>query len=200
MRQATRNKIINIFKDQSGYACTGDITKQGIHHVHLKALLEDGTIIKIKHGLFSLSDNNQFDAFLEAKLSIPDGVICLGTALSWYGLTTWDPPEIHIAIPKGRKIKLPEYPPVKLFYFSGNFYNYGIADEEIESGDVIKIYDREKTICDIVRYRNKIGIDIMKESLREYLKSNEINLNKLHKYSVSLKISSVLRQYLDVLI
>ena len=101
-------------------------------------------------------DNNQFDAFLEAKLSIPDGVICLGTALSWYGLTTWDPPEIHIAIPKGRKIKLPEYPPVKLFYFSGNFYNYGIADEEIESGDVIKIYDREKTICDIVRYRNKI--------------------------------------------
>ncbi|MDC7228510.1 MAG: type IV toxin-antitoxin system AbiEi family antitoxin domain-containing protein [Spirochaetales bacterium] len=200
MKQNTREKILEIFRQQSGYVRTRDIKEQGIHHSHLKELQGDGTIIKVKHGLFSLTENSQYSSLIESQLSIPDGIICMGSALSFYDLTTWDPPDIHIAIPKSRKVKTPDYPPVKLFYFSGEFYKTGITTEKLDSGETIQIYDREKTICDVIRFRNKIGIDIMKEALGEYIKSKEKNLNKLNSYAKNLKISSVLRQYLEVLI
>ena len=200
MKQTTRKKILEIFHQQSGYARTRDIIQKGIHHLHLRELQEDGTIIKVKHGLFSLTENSHYSSLFESQLLIPDVIICLGTALSFYNFTTWDPPETHIAIPKSRKVTLPEYPPVKLFYFSGEFYKMGIITEKLETDKTIKIYDREKTICDVIRYRNKIGIDIMKEALGEYIKSRDKNLNKLNSYAKNLKISSVLRQYLEVLL
>ena len=200
MKQKTREKILKIFHEQSGYARTKDIKTHGIHHSHLKELQKDGTIVKLKHGLYSLSDSSQFNSLKEAQVSIPSGIICLGTALSYYGLSTRDPPEVHIAIPKSRKVKLPNYQPIRLYYFSGVFYETGIVHEATESGLIIQIYDIEKTICDIVRYRNQIGIDIMKEALREYLKRKDKNLNKLISYAKILKISSILGQYLEVLI
>ena len=200
MRDNTREKILEIFHRQSGYARTRDIKEKGIHHSHLTELQEDGTIVKVKHGLFSLSENAQYSSLIESQLSIPDGIICIGTALSFYDLSTWDPPDIHIAIPKGRKLKLPEYPPIKLFYFSGEFYKTGITTEKLETGEAIQIYDREKTICDVIRYRKRIGIDIMKEALGEYINSKDKNLNILNSYAKELKISSILSQYLEVLL
>ena len=199
MKQTTRDKILKIFNEQSGYARTKDIKNHGIHHSHLNELQKDGTIVKLKHGLYCLSDSSQFNSLKEAQVSIPSGIICLGTALSYYGLSTWDPPEVHIAIPKSRKVKLPNYQPIRLYYFSGVFYETGIVHEATESGLIIQIYDIEKNICDIVRYRNQIGIDIMKEALREYLKRKDKNLNKLTSYAKTLKISSILGQYLEVL-
>lgn len=200
MRRTTLEKILNIFHQQSGYARTQDIRNHGIHHSHLNELQNDGTIVKLKHGLYCLSDIGQFNSLKEAQTTIPSGIICLGTALSYYGLSTWDPPEIHIAIPKSRKVKLPEYPPIRLYYFSGVFYTTGILHETTETGVEIQIYDKEKTICDIVRFRKQIGTDIMKEALEEYLKRKDRNLNKLLSYAKNLRISSVMNQYLEVLI
>ncbi len=200
MKKTIYDEIIEIFHNQSGYARTRDIKEKGLHHVYLKELQEEGIIIKVKHGLYSLSDNSQFDTLAEAQLSITDGILCLGTALAYYNLTTWDPSEIHIAIPKGRKITLPDYPPIKLYYFSGLFYETGIVKEKLETDHIIQIYDKEKTICDVIRYRNKIGIDIMNEALNEYIRSKDKNLNKLNGYARKLRISSVLNKYLEVLI
>jgi len=197
MRQITREKILKIFHEQSGCARTKDIRRQGIHHSHLIELQQNGKIVKLKHGFYCLSDISQFNSLKAAQITIPSGIICLGTALSYYGLSTWDPPEVHIAIPKGRKVKLPDYPPIRLYYFSGVFYETGIVHESTESGVTIQIYDVEKTVCDIVRYRNQIGIDIMKEALSEYLKQKDKNLNKLNSYAQSLKIGSVLRLFAE---
>ncbi len=200
MNATTREKILTIFRQQSGFATSRDITAVGLHHKYLKDLLEDGTIIKLKHGLYSLSENDQYNSLKEAQVSIPDGIICLGTALAYYDLTTWIASEIHIAIPRGRKIKLPEFPPIQLSSFSGVFYSLGIVSVEVEPGINIQIYDREKTICDIVRFRNRIGFDIMKEALQEYVYCKERNLNKLVSYGKDLRISSVLMKYLEILI
>lgn len=200
MKTETRKKILDIFRQQSGYARTSDIQKRDIHNKYLRELQDDGTIIKIKNGLYSLAEISQYNSLKEALLAIPEGIICLGTALAHYELSTWDPPEIHIAIRREQRIKLPDYPPVKLYYFSGEFYTTGVIIEKLESGESIHIYDREKTICDVIRFRKKIGIDVMKEALGEYIKSREKNLNKLNSYAKDLKISSVLRQYLEVLI
>lgn len=199
MKPEIRERILDQFEPQSGYARTGDILDLGIPNIYLKELEQEGTIIKLKRGLYCLQNLGSQNTMAEALLTIPDGVLCLWTALSYYDLTTWDPLEIHVAIPHGRKVKQPEYLPVKLYYFTGIFYSTGI-NETMESDHLIRIYDLEKSICDLVRFRNRIGIDILREALGEYLKWREKDLNKLNTYAKILKISRVLNRYLEALI
>ena len=97
----------------------------------------------------------------------------MGTALSFYELTTWNPSETHIAIQRGRKVVLPDYPPIKLYHITTNILTLGRTEVKAESGQMIAIYDRERVVCDAVRYRNKIGIDIMKEVLKSILQANK---------------------------
>jgi predicted transcriptional regulator of viral defense system len=94
---------------------------------------------------------------------------------------------------------LPEYPPIKVFYFSKERYWTGIITVEIE-GHPVKIFDPEKTICDCVRYRNKIGLDIMQEALRAYMSQKNRNIQKLWQYSELLKIKTVIKPYLEALV
>jgi predicted transcriptional regulator of viral defense system len=200
MREKTRSNILHFFKSNSGYVKTKEVIAQGFHHKYLRELEEDGTIIKIKNGLYSLTENENYNSLYENSLIIPRGVFCLGSALSFYDLSTWDPPEVHMAIPRGMKVQIPENLPIKLYYFSGRFFETGKTEVELESGQKITMYDIEKTICDIIRYRNRIGIDIMKEALNEYLKLKNKNLNILYDYAGKLGIKTILDNYMDVLI
>lgn len=199
MKPTTREKIIQIFRENGGYAYTADIREKGIHHVYLQHLVNEGTVTKIKHGLYALAENTP-NSLVEASLCVSNGVICLGSALAFYQLTTWDPPAVHMAIPRSQKSTIADYPPIKLHYFSGRYYHTGIVSITIENHGSIQIYDQEKTLCDIVRFRNKIGIDIMKEALSEYLSGGDRNINKLVTYAETLGITSVLNQYLEVLL
>jgi predicted transcriptional regulator of viral defense system len=79
----------------------------------------------------------------------------MGTALSYYELTSWTPPDIHIALPRGRKIVLSAYPPVKIYHVSEAVFNLGCVEIEMENTKKIRIYDRERAVCDAVRFRNK---------------------------------------------
>jgi predicted transcriptional regulator of viral defense system len=200
MKKEIRTKILEIFKKHSGYARTKDILDQGIHNIYLRELEEEGAIFKIKHGLYSLSEPNQYNSLHEALLAVPASVICMGSALSYYDLTTWNPADVHIAIRRGRKVVLPDYPPIQLYHFSGKFFDTGQTSVTLDSGHTIAIYDKEKTICDLVRYRNRVGIDIMKEALTEYVKQGGKKLNVLYNYARDLNISSVLNQYMEVLL
>ncbi|MBN2050733.1 MAG: type IV toxin-antitoxin system AbiEi family antitoxin domain-containing protein [Spirochaetales bacterium] len=200
MKPEIRTTILDIFMKNSGYARTKEILDQGIHNIYLKELEKEGIIQKVKHGLYSLTDHENYNSMHEALLAVSNAIICMGSALAYYDLTTWNPTEVHLAIRHGRKIVLPVYPPIQLYHFSGKFFETGQTTIALESGHRIRIYDKEKTICDIVRYRNRIGIDIMKEALNEYVKQKDINLNKLYTYAGDLNIRSVLDTYLEVLI
>ncbi|MDX9801720.1 MAG: type IV toxin-antitoxin system AbiEi family antitoxin domain-containing protein [Spirochaetia bacterium] len=200
MNLQTKNRILNVFEKHSGYALTKDIRARGIHHKYLTELVKEGLIVRIRQGLYSLPEIEGYNSLYEALLAVPDGIICIGTALSYYELTTWNPPDIHIAIPRGKKIVLPDYPPIKLYYFTKTFFEIGRNKITLDSGQQISIYDKERTICDAVRYRNKIGIDIIKEALGEYVRRKDKNLNTLFEYASRLRIKSVLNQYLDVLL
>lgn len=200
MNNETKQRILSIFTEHSGYARTQDICSRGIHNKYLQQLVDEGSIIKLKHGLYSLTNVDNYAALKEALLTIPDGIICMGTALSFYELTTWNPPETHIAIGRGRKVVLPDYPPIKLYHISESILKLGRTEVKAESGEMIAIYDRERVVCDAIRFRNKIGMDIMKEVLKEYMVSKQKNLNTLTSYARQLRIETVLNQYLDVLL
>jgi predicted transcriptional regulator of viral defense system len=200
MLDKTQKRIQDIFKKHSGYARTIDICSEGIHHTYLRQLVDDGKLIKIRHGLYSLPEIDNHAVLHEALLIIPGGIICVGTALSYHELTTWNPPDIHIGLPRGKKIVLPDYPPIKLFHFTESIFNLGREEIEMGNGRHISIYNKERCVCDAVRFRNKIGIDIMKEVLRGYMNSKNKNINILNQYARKLRISSVINQYQDVLL
>jgi predicted transcriptional regulator of viral defense system len=199
MTDLKHKEIINIFNQNNGFANTKNFIENRIHNVYLKELIEKNEIVKVKRGLYKLSTVNISNELSDVSRILPKGIICLGSALSYYELTTYNPIEYHVAIYRKDKVILPDYPPIKLFYFSEKEYKTGIS--EIKDNEItIKIYDMEKTICDCIRYRNKIGIDIMKESLNNYLSKKEKDITKLFKYAEILRISKIVKQYLDVLI
>ncbi len=200
-KQKYFNKIEKIFKKNKGYARTKDIVAAGIHKYYLYQLVEEDKVSKIKHGLYRWNDYEigTQKELIEVKKIVPKGVICLLSALSYYELTTYNPWEYYIAIHRDDfKPKLPDYPPIKIFYFSDKQYNTGIEEISI-NGNPIKIYDLEKTICDCIRFRNKIGNDVVKEAINDYISKNDKDIDKLLDYARITGAYSILKKFLEVL-
>ena len=194
-------KVYNVFKAGSGYARTKDIIGAGIYNIYLNKLLENGKIEKIKRGLYRWIGMNEtgYQGMVDVSKAIPGGVICLISALSFYNMTAVKPMEVSIAIDRKRKVVKPDYPPTKVYYFKNDIFHAGIQKEKV-GGVQILIYSKEKTLCDCIKYRNQIGMDIVKEALREYLKNSNRNLELLMEYAEVCKVTTVLKNYLEVMI
>lgn len=195
------SKFTEVFQDKSGYAKTTELKERGIHQRDLKKALDDGRVIKIKSGLYRYGETSMIShqGFVDVSLSVPHGVICLISALDYYELTTFNPTFIFVALPRNTWRPKIEYPPVEFFYFSKKQFESGIDEVKIE-GFNIRIYCPEKTVCDCFRYRNKLGLDIAKEGLTEYLKRKDRSLEKLLKYAEICRIKSLMKTWLDALI
>lgn len=197
----TKNKIKKIFYENKGYIQAKDLSEKGIHRKYLGDLLKNKEIIRLKRGLYKW-DNEKFNSLnelIDVAMIIPDGVICLASALSYYELTTYNPMEYQIAIPNQKKIKNVNYPPINLYYFSKKYYQEGIKEEKIDEYN-IKIYDIEKSLSDSYRYSYEIPKDILIESLKEYLSRSDRNINKLMTYASGTSAEKKLTKYLEVLV
>lgn len=194
-------KIIKIFKSHKGYARSKDILTQGFHSRDIKSILDKGIVIKVKNGLYRLADtpviSNQ--SFIDLACAVPEGVICLLSALSYYELTTFNPSIICMAIHhKSWRPKI-KYPPVEFYYFSTKQFETGIDEIKIK-GHRVRIYCPEKTICDCFRYRNKLGLDVAKEGLSEYLKRRDRNLEKVLEYAEICRVKRLLETWINAMI
>ncbi|MFO7929321.1 MAG: type IV toxin-antitoxin system AbiEi family antitoxin domain-containing protein [Candidatus Humimicrobiaceae bacterium] len=194
-------KIKKVFKEHDGFARTRDILAAGIHSRDIKRIKDEGKIIRVKRGLYRLSEipliSNQ--GFIDLARSVPDGVICLLSALSFYELTTFNPSVISMALCRGKRRPKIEYPPVEFYYFSTKQFKVGIDKVNIKNHN-IKIYCPEKTICDCFRYRSKLGIDIAKEALSNYLKKKDRDLESLLKYAEICRVKSIMEIWIKAMI
>lgn len=194
-------QIINIFKVHNGYVRSKDILAKGIHPRDIKFVLVKGLIIKVKNGLYRLANtpviSNQ--SFIDIARAVPEGVICLLSALSYYELTTFNPSVISVAIYRKSWRPQIEYPPVEFYYFSTKQFEAGIDIIKI-NGHKIRIYCPEKTICDCIRYRKKLGFDVAKEGLSEYIKRKDRDLEKLLKYAEICRVKPLLQTWLNVML
>ena len=193
-----KEQILKLFKQKKGIIKLQDLLKIGVNKYHLLKLVETGEVERLKHGVYKLS-HYQTNEYFEIKTLVPNGVICLFSAWNYYELTTYIPHEFHVAIEKKSKVKLPDYPPIKLYYWDNNYLKTGTKTVKIDNSDIM-IFDIEKSVCDAVKFRNKIGKDILNEILTEYLKRKDKNLDLLIKYSKILRVEKILRNYLDVLL
>ena len=195
----TYEKAKKQFDIQGGFARSGDLKRAGISSFTIALLVKQGTLISVKRGLYRWYKMDSSTTLVEASRVVPNSVVCLLSALSVHELGTKTPWEVHLAIPrKARKPVLPDYPPISLAYFSDTQYQVGITTVTYDGVD-IAVYDPEKTLCDCARYRNKIGQDVFREALTEYLKRPGRNIDKLLEYAKKLRVWSVVHPMVEAL-
>lgn len=195
----TEKEILEVFVQNKGYARTKDILDAGLHHHYLGLLVEKGEVVKIKRGLYRLASVSIDDELEEVSRIVPEGVVCLFSAWNYYQLSDFVPPEYHIAIEKSRKVAFPDYPPIKVYYWSEKYWSIGIAQAQI-GNTLVNIYEKEKSVCDAVRFRNKIGKDVEKEVLKNYLQERGRNIEKLLRFARLLRVEDQMKSYLSILL
>jgi len=191
--------LIDLIKRNKGYIVSKELKELNIHRYHLTQLEKEGRIERIKRGMYKDTSNVTEHEFIEVSKLVPNGVLCLETAIDYHNLSTNIPFEYKVAIPLKSKVVIPDYPPIKLLYFTKSNYELGIIKIRIAGFDV-KIYDIEKTVCDVTRYRKKLGIDLFSEVLKEYLKRKDKNLSKLLNYAKQTKTFKILNEFIEVMI
>ncbi|OAV75388.1 hypothetical protein Barb7_00992 [Bacteroidales bacterium Barb7] len=189
--------VQEIFDANSGFLRAKDISSRTQWN-QLNTMLECGSVVKVKRGLYLMTEPPT-DQSVEIANMLPNGVSCMFTAWDYYKLTTNNPFEFHMAIGCKDKVVLPAYPPVKLYYWTDKSYRLGSV--EIKEGNHdIKMYDLEKSVCDAVQFRNKIGMDTVTEILRNYIKRKDMDLDRLMKYAGQLRIGNVIETLLTVML
>jgi predicted transcriptional regulator of viral defense system len=193
-----KEEIISLFVKNNGYLTLQDLADAGINKYHLEKLIATNKVERLKPGVFKLINYSSNELYEIIKL-VPNGVICLYSAWNYYELTNYMPHEFHVAIERKSKIKLPEYPPVKLYYWEEKMYQTGI-ETKTDKGASFQVYALEKSVCDAVKFRNKIGKDILNEVLTEYLKRKDKNIELLIRFAKKLRVEKILKNYLEILL
>lgn len=194
-------KAKEIFRKNGGLLRTRQAIAFGIHPRVLYVMRDQRIIDMINRGLFRLKETmppGEIDLMAVAS-RVPNGVVCLISALSFHGLTTQIPHEIYIALRKGMRRPKIDYPPVKPFWFSEPAYSKGIEMKKIKSIN-IRIYNVEKTLADCFKFRKKIGVDIAVEALRTWQKKRGSDIKKLLYYAKICRVDKVISPYLEALI
>ncbi|MFZ4616306.1 MAG: type IV toxin-antitoxin system AbiEi family antitoxin domain-containing protein, partial [Rectinemataceae bacterium] len=153
----------------------------------------------IKRGFYALPDNKKGDDRLEALMAIAGSVLCLGSALSFHEIGTWEPAEIYLAVEAGRRVTIPELLPIRLFHFAKGSFELGLI-AKAGPGGKLRVYDAERTMCDLFRLKNRLGSDIAAEALREHLKRRPRRIPRLLEYAEKLHVLGPLKRSLEILL
>ncbi len=178
-----------------------EITERGWARKALQRLENQGLITRISRGTYALADDNSLTenrSLAEACKRVPDGIVCLLSALQFHGITTQMPHEVWLAIPQAAHTPDVEYPPLRIMRFSGAAYTAGIERYSLENVNV-QIYNPAKTIVDCFKHRNKVGLDVFLEALRAYVSAKESSMDDLWTYAKLRGVSKTIRPYLEAI-
>lgn len=175
-----------------------DLEARGLSRVTLLRLCERGELVRSGRGVYVLADADytQNVSLAEVCLRVPSGVVCLLSALRFHELGTQSPPQVWLALPnKARKPRM-DYPPLRVVRFSGLALSEGVEEHKTSDG-LIRVYGVAKTVADCFRYRNKIGLEVALEALRECRRDRRATMDDLWHFAAVDKISTVMRPYLE---
>lgn len=192
--------IVQIPNDQMIFSVQ-ELKDKGFSYYKINQMVDKGILIKLNKKYYeNVNFEGEESDFYYAHAFVPGGVVCLLSAAVYYNLSTYRPDAIDVAIPRKAKVStLPDWPELNVCYFTDNRFDVGIVTVE-DGNNRFRIYDIEKTVVDIVFYREKIGIEETKEVLTTYLNRSDRNLNRLIRYAELLKCGDVMKKYLEVLV
>ena len=190
-------KVVESIQDNGGFIRTDEVAGRA-EYEHIRKAIEDGTLVRVRQGVYA-EQLALANTMIDVEKIVPGGVVCLYSAWSHYQLSTQIPSGHCIAIDAKRKVKIPEFPPINLYYWKKEYLNIGVTEMEI-CGYQVKITDVERSVCDAVKYRNKIGLDVCSEIINEYLKRKDRNISRLCEYAKQLRVYNTLSKYLEVVL
>ena len=191
--------LIQLVRDR-GLVSARDLAKAGVARVSLSRAIKRGALLRIGRGLYALPNRpiSEHTALAEVAHRVPKGVVCLLSALRFHGLTTQAPFETWLAIDNKAIAPRLDYPPVRILRFSGPALTEGVEEHEID-GVRVRITSVAKTVADCFKYRNKIGLDVALEALREAWRVKKMTADDLWRYARICRVANVMRPYLDSL-
>jgi predicted transcriptional regulator of viral defense system len=179
------------------YITSAEIEQQG-RAAYYKMLekVRQGELIQVRRGVYAHAE--QMSAgMIDIDSVVPDGILCLWSAWSIHRLTTSMPQAFHIAVKRGRKVPVLAIPQVEIHYYSDALLNIGVTETTVD-GFSIRLYDVERCVCDAVKFRNKVGMDVCSEIINNYLERPDRNLSRLMDYARLLRVGAILEKYLQV--
>lgn len=197
----TSKKIIKrTIKNKNGIAKVSDMVANGASRQSIKKLYADGYIERVRQGYYRLSDSTELSDEQIISLVIPNAVFCMERALFYYGYSDFMPRVKSIAVPRSdsRRIAYASPIPIKVYYVAQDIFHLGkmlVTENHI----TYHIYDRERTICDIFKHRNKIDNEIFNKAVNAYAKDENKNLGNLPVYAKKLRVYKNVIELMEVL-
>lgn len=193
--------IQNVIKNNGGIAKTSDFADKGINKYEAAAFCREGIIERIRRGFYQLPQSNGVTEELLIHELLPQGIICVESALFHYGYSDFSPREWSIAVPRtaSRAVKNIEEFSMKAYYIQKDFLTIGKSMDNF-NGVTLPVYDRERTICDCFKYRAKLDNEIFNKAVNAYVADEKKNLANLSKYAKEMKLYIRVMNVMEVLI
>lgn len=192
-------KILKIMKDNGGYITTKELTENNINRYFLTKMIEKKQINRISRGYYGLIGYNADEYYKIISVS-EKAVFSMNTALYLHNLSDRTPLVFDITVPYYYGGVLRTNKNVNLYFVRSSILNLGKMEMESPFGMKIKVYDKERTICDIVKNKNNMDMEIFSKAIKNYIKSDDKNLNRLMKYAKELKVENKIREYMEVIL
>ena len=198
MRNDTHNQRVLDLLGQKGILRSSDLDDLGAPRVVLTRMTASGQLEKAGRGIYRLPDSHgsEHESLITIATKVPQAVFCLLTALQFHELTTQLPRQVWIAMPRGSHTPKIDYPPVKMVQFAGEAYSEGV--EIVERDQVkLRVYCVAKTVADCFKHRNKIGLDVALEALKDARAKKMASANDLWRFAKICRVANVMRPYLE---
>ena len=193
------NTAKEIFDRYGGIMKTSELTKEKIYYADVANLIRAGVVEKIRHGYYQWIDNDNLSEAVTISKLFPDGILCMDTALRHYGYSDRTPAQWHIAVSKfsnRTRFKI-DYPFVKPYFVPPELLEIGLCEQKID-GNKVRMYDKERVICDCLRYRNKMDKEIFNKAIQSYVSDTSKSIPKLMEYSVPLRCQKLVKDLIGV--
>ncbi|MDI6809465.1 MAG: type IV toxin-antitoxin system AbiEi family antitoxin domain-containing protein [Candidatus Eisenbacteria bacterium] len=195
-----QKKIVELAR-KHGVLRARDLNPYGIPREYLRRLCDKGLLERVARGLYRLPDSpvTENHTLAETCKRVPRGVVCLLSALQYHGLTTQTPHQVWVAIGRKDRRPSPDCPPLRIVRFSGAAMTEGVETHAVEAVPV-RIFSPAKTVADCFKYRNKIGVDVALEALKECWRDRRCTMDDLWRYAKICRVQNVIRPYLESLV
>ena len=193
------NTAKKIFEKYGGIMKTSELAKEKIYYADVACLIRSGVVEKVRHGYYQWIDSDNLSEAVTIARLFPDGILCMDTALRHYGYSDRTPAEWHIAVSKysnRSRFKI-DYPFVKPYFVAPDVFEIGLCEQEID-GNKVRMYDKERVICDCLRYRNKMDKEIFNKAIQGYVSDTSKSIPKLMEYSVPLRCQKLVKDLIGV--
>ena len=192
-------RVEGLIKRNNGIIETYQIEEHGINNKVLTRMIERGIIERVARGVYISSDTIE-DTYFTTQAICRKGIFSHETALYFHDLCDRTPIKYQITIPSYYNTKLLKDKNYEFFYLKKELYEIGITEMKTPYGNKVKVYDLERTICDIIRNKKKIEIALFADSMKRYAERKDRDSIRLHKYAKLFNIEDELRKYLEVLL